>query len=91
MQPGRRGSGTVSNMRSNNLGSADLDLLAEVDRGNVRRDDQNGRRRGLWALYRLGDREVGMQLRRLRRLALVELPLVGPPRITADGRRALRE
>lgn len=77
------------NMGSNSLGAADLELLRAVAAGRVHRDDQDGQRRGMWALYRLGEIEVGMPLRRLRRLALVDLPLIGPPAITADGRRAL--
>jgi hypothetical protein len=83
-------------MRSNTprrlpLGPEPRRVLAAVAAGRVTRDDQDGTRRGMWALYLLDGREVGMTLRALRRAALVDLPLVGPPRITADGRRALRE
>jgi len=72
------------------LGSELRRVLRGIAAGTVIRDDCGGQRRGMWALHVLDADDVSMTVRILRRSLLVDMPLVGPPRITADGRAALR-
>ena len=60
-------------------------LLRAVAAGQVRRDPA----RGAWSPYWLERRDVSAGLRALAGLALVRLPLLGPPELTDTGRLAL--
>ena len=66
-----------------------LELLAAIRDQRVVRDDVDGTRIGLWALYTLDGVEVGMQVRNLARRKLVDTFLLGPPKITVEGVREL--
>ncbi|MDT4933452.1 MAG: hypothetical protein QOK11_1344 [Pseudonocardiales bacterium] len=78
-------------MRANIAGVAGLRVLRAIAAGRVTRDDVDGTRPGMWSLYVLDGDEVGMTVRRLGRLRLVDTPLLGPPTITPDGWRVLRD
>ena len=60
-------------------------LLRAVAAGRVRRDPALG----AWSPYWLDGRDVSAGLRALAGLALVRLPLLGPPELTSTGRLAL--
>lgn len=62
------------------------ELLRAVADGRVSRveDDEH---RGFWALYQLDDGTTveRWSLNMLRKRALIDLPMLGPPTITPDG------
>lgn len=76
------------NMRANKLpflpGSSPHLILQAIAAGQVTREDTTARR-GMWALHVHNGHEVGMTVRQLGRLNLVEVHLAGPATITADG------
>lgn len=64
-----------------------LALLQAVADGRIMRGDG-----GYAALYLLDGQPVErMQLWWLKKAALIDMPMLGPPRITEDGLKALRE
>lgn len=73
------------------MSSTHVALMRAIAENRVTRDDCNGTRKGLWALYLLDGVEVGMQVRWLRRQGLVDAPMLGPPSITEDGTEWLHE
>jgi hypothetical protein len=68
------------------LGTGQLDLLLAIHQGRVWRPDAT-----MGAPYWLDRSEVRLQVQFLRGRDLVRMPLSGPPQITADGEKVLRE
>lgn len=74
----------------------ELQLLQAIAKGEVKRVEI-GNHRGNWALYSLGEPQLVVdeisysELKRLARAALIELPMVGEPSVTADGVKWLRD
>jgi hypothetical protein len=72
--------------RQRPLGAAQLELLLAIYQWRVTRPDGT-----MDAPYWLDRSEVRLQVHFLRGRELVLMPLSGPPGITADGHKVLRE